>query len=162
MQRDVALLLREARAEAGLTQADLAKRATTSQPAVAAYESGRRTPVLATLARLLAACGREIVLDTQPLDSSRLLRQRRDLLLAAGLAHGVSNVRVFGSAARGDGTPRSDIDLLVDLEPGRTLIDLAAFREEAARILGVPIDVATIDILKEHVRDDVVSEAIVL
>ena len=162
MPPDVASLLREARIEAGLTQADVAERASTSQPAVAAYESGSRTPVLATLARLLAACGREIVLDTQALPSSQLLRQRRELLLAAGLAHGVSNLRVFGSTARGEETSASDVDLLVDLGPGRTLIDLASFREEAARILGVPVDVATIDILKDHVRDDVVDTAVSL
>jgi predicted nucleotidyltransferase/DNA-binding XRE family transcriptional regulator len=163
MPTNVALLLRESRLAAGLTQADLAERALTSQPAVAAYESGRRTPVLSTLARLLAACGREIVLSTQALDAKAsldsLLRQRRADLLAAGLAHGVSNLRVFGSTARGGESGDSDIDLLVDLEPGRTLVDLAAFREDAATVLGVPVDVATLDLLKPRVRDEVVREA---
>jgi predicted nucleotidyltransferase len=66
---------------------------------------------------------------------------------------------VFGSLARGEETPGSDIDLLVDLEPGRTLLDLAAFRREAQGILGIPVDAATPDMLKERVREEVESEA---
>jgi predicted nucleotidyltransferase/DNA-binding XRE family transcriptional regulator len=160
MKSDVGLLIREARLAAGLTQAALAERSSTSQPAVAAYESGRRTPVLSTLTRLLAACGREVVLDTRALHATGRLHELRARLLAAGLAHGVSNLRVFGSAARGDETAGSDIDLLVDLAPGRTLIDLAAFRQDAADILGASVDVATLDLLKTHIRDEVVREAI--
>ena len=56
--------------------------------------------------------------------------------------------------------PASDIDLLVDLKPNRTLLDLAAFRREAAEILGVPVDVATADMLKERIRDEVLIEAL--
>jgi len=139
-------------------------RAQTSQPAVAAYEAGRRTPVLSTLARLMAACGREIVLDTRAIDrsgsdSEDLLALSRTRLIAAGLAHGVANLRVFGSAARGEAAGDSDLDLLVDLLPGHTLIDLAAFRDDAAAILGVPVDVATFDLLKDHIRDEVVHDA---
>ena len=94
MPADVGSLIREARIAAGLTQADLAERASTSQPAVAAYESGTRTPVLATLSRLLAACGREIVLDTRALPSSRVLRELRELRLLRGL-HTESPTSVF-------------------------------------------------------------------
>lgn len=165
MKADVALLLRDARLGAGLTQAELARRARTSQPAVAAYEAGRRTPVLSTLSRLMAACDREIVLDVRQSDARRsvsedlLARAATDLATAAH-AHGVANVRVFGSTSRGAATTdASDVDLLVDLLPGRTLIDLAAFREDAAAILGVPVDVATLDLLKDHIRADVIRDA---
>jgi predicted nucleotidyltransferase len=66
---------------------------------------------------------------------------------------------VFGSLARGQELSGSDIDLLADLEPGRTLLDLAAFRREAQGILGMPVDVATPDMLKERIRAQVQAEA---
>ena len=54
------------------------------------------------------------------------------------------------------------MDLLVDLKPGRTLVDLAAFRREAKEILDLPVDVATTDMLKDHLRDKVLREALPL
>ena len=92
--------------------------------------------------------------DTRPLDADApldprdLVHRRRAQLVAAGIAHGVSNLRVFGSMARGETTGDGDIDFLVDLEPDRTLIDLAAFRDDAEDILGLPVDVATLDLLR--------------
>jgi predicted nucleotidyltransferase/DNA-binding XRE family transcriptional regulator len=161
-----ATLLRDTRQAAGLTQASLAQRAQTSQPAVAAYESGSRTPTLSTLERLLAACGRELVLDSQATASARsmqaLIHGRRTRLLAAARRHGARNVRIFGSVARGGESAESDVDLIVDLDVGRTLVDLAALREDAASILGVPVDVVTSDLLKEHVRDEVLRDAVPL
>jgi predicted nucleotidyltransferase len=93
--------------------------------------------------------------------ANRLRRQRR-LLLDAAEKHGVSRLRVFGSLARGEATTASDVDLLVDLKPGRTLLNLAAFRREAAEILDLPVDVATADMLKERIRDDVLNKALPL
>ena len=69
---------------------------------------------------------------------------------------------MFGSLARGQELPGSDIDLLAELEPGRTLLDLAAFRREAQGILGMPVDVATPDMLKERIRAEVQAEAVPL
>lgn len=71
-------------------------------------------------------------------------------------------VRVFGSLARGEALPTSDIDLLVELEPTRTLLDLAAFRREAEEILGIQVDVATPDMFKERIRGEVLAEAVPL
>jgi uncharacterized protein len=85
------------------------------------------------------------------------LRERRDALLDASLSHGARDVRVFGSVARQEARPDSDIDLLVELDPGRTLLDLVAFSREASEILGVPVDVATADMLPdgaEHARSE--------
>jgi predicted nucleotidyltransferase len=93
--------------------------------------------------------------------ADKLRRQRRRLLDAAE-SHGVSHVRLFGSLARGEAKTGSDVDLLVDLKPGRTLLDLAGFRHEAAEILDLPVDVATADMLKEHIRDEVLMEALPL
>lgn len=93
--------------------------------------------------------------------ADKLRRQRRRLLDAAE-RHGVDHLRAFGSLARGEATADSDIDLLVDLKPGRTLLDLAAFRREATEILDLPVDVATADMLKDRIRDEVLSEALPL
>jgi predicted nucleotidyltransferase len=116
---------------------------------------------------LLAACGQELVLDARPTIQirpaaspvRRLIQRRRGQLLAAAREHGARNVRIFGSVGRGSETADSDVDLIVDLEPGRTLVDLAALREDAKAILGVPVDVATPDLLKDHIRDEVLREA---
>jgi predicted nucleotidyltransferase/DNA-binding XRE family transcriptional regulator len=174
---DVANLIRRARNEAGLTQAELAAATGTSQPALARYETGASLPTLPTLERLLAACGRRMQLDAIPRAARpqrptsirshlgpgpRLLRRHRRRLLQAGRARGVRRIRVFGSLARGEATSVSDVDLLVDLERDRTLLDLAAFRREASEILRVPVDVATVDMLKERVRTTVLSEAVPL
>lgn len=91
---------------------------------------------------------------------TRALRTHRALLLAAARRHGAQQVRVFGSLARGEENPASDVDLLVDLPRDRTLLDLVAFRREASEILGTPVDVATPDMLKERVRDRVLAEAL--
>lgn len=71
-------------------------------------------------------------------------------------------LRVFGSLARGEATAESDIDFLVDLKSDRTLLDLAGFRREAAEILNIPVDVATTDMLKERIRDEILTEALPL
>jgi uncharacterized protein len=93
---------------------------------------------------------------------ARALRRHRRSLLNAARRHGLRHVRVFGSLARGQEAPGSDIDLLAELEPGRTLLDLAAFRREAQGILGMPVDVATPDMLKERIRAEVQAEAAAL
>lgn len=170
----IAQTIRQARLGADLSQVDLATRAGTSQSALARYETGGSLPTLPTLERLLAACGRDLEIRTPPSRPSRpvssvrgrlgphadrLRRRRRQLLDAAG-KHGIAHVRAFGSLARGEAEAGSDVDLLVDLKPGRTLLDLAAFRREAATILDLPVDVATPDMLKDRVRDEVLSEAL--
>jgi uncharacterized protein len=172
----VTVMLRVARSEAGLTQAEVARRAGTSQPAVNRYEQGQAVPTLPTLERLLRACGRELSLRSVPRrgaagvtsvrgqlgPQAAKLRRRRAALLVAARRRGARNVRVFGSVARGQDTAASDVDLLVDLEPGRTLVDLAGFRREAAEILGVGVDVSTLDMLKERARDRALEEALPL
>jgi uncharacterized protein len=172
---DVAKAIRSARADAGLSQVALAARAGTSQPALARYEKGATLPTLPTLERLLAACGKELTIQTPPAaepsvpatsirgrigPQAEILRRERRRLLDAAAEHGVGRLRVFGSLARGEAGPTSDVDLLVDLKPGRTLVNLAAFRRQASEILSLPVDVATVDMLKERIRDEVVSEAL--
>jgi uncharacterized protein len=168
--------IRKARLDANLSQVELAGRAGTSQSALARYETGAALPTLPTLERLLAACGKRLEIQTPPArrpspgssmrgqigpQADKLRRQRRQLLDAAE-RHGVGHLRAFGSVARGEATAESDIDLLVDLKPDRTLLDLAAFRREAGEILDLPVDVATADMLKDSIREEVLSEALPL
>lgn len=88
-----------------------------------------------------------------------LIRRLRNRLGAAAERHGVRDLRVFGSVARGDETPESDVDFLVDLEPGRTLVDLIGFQQEAEDILGVGVDVAAPRMMKRRVRARAIREA---
>lgn len=166
--QEVAELLQDARSSAGLTQKELARRAGTSQPAVARYEQGVALPTLPTLRRLLIACGRVPVISARPAPqerdaqigpNERALARHRSRVIAAGRRYGAGNLRVFGSVARGEERGESDVDLLVDLEPGRTLVDLAGFRREVADILGVEVDVATEDMLKPRARKRVLADA---
>lgn len=87
-----------------------------------------------------------------------LQRQQASQLHAAAGKRGLSNLRVFGSATR-DARRARDLDLLVDLGPDRTLLDLVAFRREAEALLSMPVDVATADMLKERIRAGVLAEA---
>ena len=75
---------------------------------------------------------------------------------------GAANPRVFGSVARGEEGLTSDIDLLVDLDPEATLLDLARIRRVVEEVVGAPIDVAVPGMLKEAIRARAEQEAIPL
>ncbi len=166
---DVGRFLREMRVEADLTQAALARRAGTSQAAVARYENGVSSPAVTTLERLLAACGRTLELGTRHTSirdlsgvRARRLRAAKQELLKCVAKHGGRNLRVFGSVARGDDRPDSDVDLLVDLDAGRGLLDLAELRDALADLLGERVDLATLDLLKPEVAEAAAAEAVPL
>ena len=93
---------------------------------------------------------------------AEILSDKRDAVLRAAARHGASNVRVFGSVARGDAHPESDVDFLVDLEPGRSLLDHAALIVDLEDILCRPVDVATPSALRPSIRDRVLREAVAL
>jgi predicted nucleotidyltransferase len=76
--------------------------------------------------------------------------------------HGVHRVRVFGSAARGEAGPGSDLDLLVAFEPGRGFRDLMDFCEEVEVAIGRRVDVVVEDGLSPYIRDRVLKEAVAL
>ncbi|MGE5272393.1 MAG: nucleotidyltransferase family protein [Verrucomicrobiota bacterium] len=94
------------------------------------------------------------------------IRERLDAkrveVLRAAARHGARNVRVIGSVARGQAGPDSDLDLLVELEKGRSLLDHAALVLELQAVLGCRVDVATEQGLRPRVRDRVLSEAVPL
>lgn len=84
---------------------------------------------------------------------------RRDEILAILRANGASNPRLFGSVARGEDRPDSDIDLLVDMEAGRSLIDLISIQQALESHLGRRVDLLTPPALNRHMRDRVLAEA---
>jgi predicted nucleotidyltransferase len=95
-----------------------------------------------------------------PIDE-RLITQRDEILHLAA-RWGARNVRVFGSAARGEAGPESDVDLLVELEPDRTLFDLGGFLMDLQDLLGCKVDVVTEPALHSSIRDRVLQEAVPL
>jgi predicted nucleotidyltransferase len=90
------------------------------------------------------------------------LQERREEILRAAARYGASNVRIFGSVARGEAGPESDVDVLVDLEPGRSLLDHAALLLELEALLGCPVDVVTERGLRSRFRERVLREAVPL
>jgi len=84
----------------------------------------------------------------------------RDAIHRLAAQSGAHDVRVFGSVARGEEREGSDIDFLVVLEPGRTLLDLARLELELERLLGRPVDVVTEAGLREPIRSAALREAV--
>jgi len=93
---------------------------------------------------------------------SEILLPRRDAILAAVRRHGFRHVRVFGSVRRSEATARSDVDLLVDRDPGTSLIDRAALVDDLEAILGRPVDVVPEESLHWLARPQVLFEAVPL
>lgn len=91
------------------------------------------------------------------LDELRL--QKRGEVLRLAQQHGARNLRIFGSVARGDATDKSDIDLLVDWEPDRSLLDHVALVQDLEELLGVRVHIGTERSLHWYVRDRILSEA---
>ena len=166
MNETAASTIRGARVSARLTQVQLAAKANVAQSVISAYESSSREPSLETLRKLVAAAGFD--LDVQLIPSAPKSARRKSVdgnasrLRRAFRLLGGSNVRLFGSVARGDDGPDSDIDLLVDVAPDVGLFALGRMRSEAERILGSSVDVVPANSLKQDVAQRVLLEAISL
>ena len=91
-----------------------------------------------------------------------LLTMKREQILQIAAEHGARNVRIFGSAARGDADQQSDVDFLVELEPGRSLLDLGGLLTDLESLLGRKVDVVTESGLRQRIRDRVLREAVSL
>jgi predicted nucleotidyltransferase len=91
--------------------------------------------------------------------SMELLKEKRDAVIALAARHGAGNLRVFGSVSRGDAGPESDIDLLVKMEEGRSLLDLSALVLDLQDLLGVRMDVVSEDGLYWLLRRRILKEA---
>jgi len=94
--------------------------------------------------------------------SSSLLRKHRKEILDLASRHGAKDVRVFGSLARGEGNEGSDLDLLVTLGEGRSLLDLVGLKQDLEDLVHRSVDVVTENALSPYLRERVLSEAIPL
>ena len=90
------------------------------------------------------------------------LQSKRDEVLRLATLHGARNLRVFGSIARGDAGAMSDVDLLVDMEPGRSLLDMGGLLMDLQDLLGCDVDIVTENGLRPRIRDRVLDEAVPL
>lgn len=91
----------------------------------------------------------------------QLKAQRQEIFRLAS-QYGAKNVRVFGSIVRGDADADSDVDFLVELEPGRSLLDLGGFLMDLQGFLHCDVDVVTVNGLRERIRQRVLQEAVPL
>ena len=90
------------------------------------------------------------------------LQVKRDDVLRIAASHGARNLRVFGSVARGDSDEDSDLDLLVDMEAGRSLLDMGGLLMELQDMLGCKVDVVSEKGLSPRIRERVLNEAVPL
>lgn len=91
-----------------------------------------------------------------------LLKQKRAEILRIAARRGARNVRVFGSAARGEAGGRSDVDFLVEMERGKSLLDLAGLSIDLEELLGVEVDVLTDGGVSPYLRERIYAEAVPL
>jgi uncharacterized protein len=87
------------------------------------------------------------------------LEHQREQILALAARHGCRNVRVFGSRARGEATPDSDVDLLVDVEPDRSMLDIVGLWEDLTTLLRCQVDLVTDGGLSPYLRKRICAEA---
>jgi len=91
-----------------------------------------------------------------------ILQSMRQEILRIAAEHGARQVSIFGSVARGEATKDSDLDLLVRLDPGRSLLDLVAIKQDLEEMLGCEVDVVTEASLRPYIREQVLREAVSL
>jgi predicted nucleotidyltransferase len=96
------------------------------------------------------------------MDISELVNEKRGEILRIAEANGARRVRVFGSIAHGTARPDSDLDLLVDLKPGSTLLDLVAIKQDVEDLLGRPVHVLTEAAVSPYIREEVLRNAVPL
>jgi uncharacterized protein len=91
-----------------------------------------------------------------------VVKTKREAILDLAAKYGARRIRVFGSVARGDARPDSDLDLLVAMEDGRTLLDLIGLGQDLEELLGRKVDVVSERGLSVHVRERILAEAVTL
>ena len=165
-----AQLLRDARHRAALTQSELAMRAGVAQSVISAYESGHRQPALTTLAALVEATGFDLDVRVAPRRKlsrltgpiGRRVRKHRRELVTTAAAHGITHLQLFGSVARGEDRPDSDVDLTAQIPTGLGLIGLARVTAELERILDARVDLVPTDGLKTDVASRIAADLVSL
>lgn len=145
-----------------------------SEEQVLQWEAGQKQPTLhqvKALARFykrplavffLTAPPEELSLPHEPdmpIKIEELLKSKRREILAIAAKHGAHNLRVFGSVARGEAGPESDLDILVEMEPGKSLLDHVALMHDLEDLLQRKVDVVSERALHWYIRDRVLAEA---
>ncbi len=92
----------------------------------------------------------------------RTLKESREDVLRIASQHGASELKLFGSRAQGQAAPDSDLDLLVKLGPGRSLLDLISLQHDLEDLLGCKVDVLTEEAISPYIREEVLKEAVPL
>ena len=92
----------------------------------------------------------------------KALKDKREDILRIASMYGGQDVRVFGSLARGEAGPNSDVDILVTLEPGRSLLDIIGLKQDLEDLLGCKVDVVTEAAISPYIREQVLKEAVIL
>ncbi|MFQ5612748.1 MAG: nucleotidyltransferase family protein [Anaerolineae bacterium] len=93
---------------------------------------------------------------------TQLLKEKREEVLQIVASHGARSVWIFGSLARGEADSESDLDLLVKLDPGRSLLDIIAIKQDLEDLLGCDVDVVTEAAISPYIREQVLREAVSL
>lgn len=164
-------VLCDARKKSGMSQLEVARRSGIAQSVISDYERGKREPGADTYAQLLEILGFTLELrarrraKTPSLPDSKLARlvlRHRKEIIALARQHGARNVRVFGSVATGKTRKRSDIDFLVDLDPGVGLLKMVSLELKLKDLLGVKVDLGPARLLKSSLRDEVFAHAVSL
>jgi len=156
-------LLRRARQQSGLTQSALAQLAGMNQSVISEYENGRREPSFDAVDRLVSATGLVIDFSGPAKQAGSTLNRVRSSaaeLRRALTPLGARQISLFGSVARDEDSETSDIDLLVDVDPGTGMFALLRMQQEAESILGRRVDLVPRDGLKPAVAESVERESI--
>ncbi len=90
---------------------------------------------------------------------NEVISSKREEILSIAKKHGAYNIRIFGSVARGESKPNSDVDFLVEMEPERSLIDHVALWQDLEELLNCKVDLVSEKALHWYIRDRVISEA---
>lgn len=91
---------------------------------------------------------------------SNILKNRREDIIRVAGQYGARNVRVFGSMARGEADVDSDLDIIVEMEPGSSLLDIIAIKQDIEDLLGRKVDIVTEASISPYIRDTVLKEAV--
>ena len=89
-----------------------------------------------------------------------LIKKHRNEILEISTRYGAKEIKIFGSALRGEAKRNSDVDLLVELEPGRSLLDIIAIKQDLEDLLGCKVDIVTEAALSPYIRDEVLNQAV--
>jgi len=92
------------------------------------------------------------------MDLEKLIQDKGEEILRVSRQHGAQRVRIFGSAARGEADETSDLDILVEMETGSSLLDIIAIKQEIEDLLGCRVDVVTESAISPYIRENVLKE----